>query len=298
MLELALVGTGGTMPLPQRWLSSSLIRYEGHLVLFDCGEGTQISLRVLGWGIKDIDLILISHIHGDHIAGLPGLLLTQANSGRTGPLDIVGPPGLIHVVTGLSVVAPYLPFEVRIRELQSGEHVALDELGITCVNGEHRVPCLAYRLDLPRAPRFRPERARALGVPLREWKRLQRGEHVGDIRPEDVMGPPRTGLSIGLVTDTRPTSAIAEAMAGVDLLVCEATFGDDGDQPRAVERRHMTFREAAELAATAQARQLLLTHFSPSVARPEEYAANAQEVFANTTVGRDHLSVTLRFPKD
>ena len=112
------------------------------------------------------------------------------------------------------------------------------------------------------------------------------------------MGPPRTGLSIGLVTDTRPTSAIAEAMAGVDLLVCEATFGDDGDQPRAVERRHMTFREAAELAATAQARQLLLTHFSPSVARPEEYAANAQEVFANTTVGRDHLSVTLRFPKD
>jgi ribonuclease Z len=298
MLDLALVGTGGMMPLPNRWLSSSLIRYGGHLVLFDCGEGTQISLRILGWGIKDIDLILISHIHGDHVAGLPGLLLTQGNSGRTEPVDIVGPPGLIRVVTGLSVVAPYLPFDVRVRELESGETLSLQELQITCVSAEHRVPCLAYRLDLPRAPQFRPERARALRVPLQDWKRLQRGETVGSVRPEDVLGPPRPGLSIGLVTDTRPTSAIAEAVAGVDLLVCEATFGDDADQSRAVERRHMTFREAAELAATSHARQLLLTHFSPSVTRPEDYAENARQVFANSTVGSDHHVVTLRFPKD
>jgi len=135
-------------------------------------------------------------------------------------------------------------------------------------------------------------------VPLPEWKRLQRGETVGSVRPEDVQGPPRAGLSIGLVTDTRPTSAIAEALAGVDLLVCEATFGEDGAQQRAVERKHMTFREAAELAASAHARQLLLTHFSPSVTQPEEFASNALEVFPNTTIGRDHYSVTLRFPKD
>jgi ribonuclease Z len=298
MLELALVGTGGMMPLPNRWLASSLIRSGGHLVLFDCGEGTQISLRSLGWGIKDIDLILISHVHGDHVAGLPGLLLTLSNSGRLEPVDIVGPPGLIPVVTGLSVIAPFLPFEVRCRELESGAAFPLHDLRIRCAEGDHRVPCLAYRIDLPRAPRFRPDRARALGVPLQEWKRLQRGESVGGVRPEDVLGPPRAGLSIGLVTDTRPTAALSELVAGVDLLVSEATFGDDADQPRAVERKHMTFREAAELALSAGARRLVLTHFSPSVAQPEDYAANAQAVFPDTVVGRDHFSVALRFPND
>src|ERR687886_2128865 len=106
VLDVALVGTGGMMPLPNRWLSSVLVRHDGRLLLFDCGEGTQISLRVLGWGIKDIDLILISHVHADHVAGLPGLLLTQGNSGRTEPLDVVGPPGLADVVRGLRVVAP------------------------------------------------------------------------------------------------------------------------------------------------------------------------------------------------
>jgi ribonuclease Z len=131
-----------------------------------------------------------------------------------------------------------------------------------------------------------------------EWRRLQRGETIGDVRPEDVLGPARPGLSIGLVTDTRPTPAIAQLMSGVDLLVSEATFGDDADQQRAVERKHMTFREAAELAVTVHARQLVLTHFSPSVTEPERFVENAQSVFANTTIGRDHLAVTLRFAKD
>jgi ribonuclease Z len=298
MLELALVGTGGMLPLPYRWLASSLIRVGGHLVLFDCGEGTQISLRSLGWGIKDIDLILISHVHGDHVAGLPGLLLTQGNSGRTETVEIVGPPGLAAVVRGLCVVAPYLPFEVRVRELESGAAFGLHDLRISCVAADHHVPCLAYRIDLPRAPRFLPEHARALGVPVTDWRRLQRGERLGDVRPEDVLGPPRPGISVGLVTDTRPTPGIAELLAGVDLLVSEATFGDDADQPRAVERKHMTFREGAELASAAGAKQLVLTHFSPSVNQPELFADNALSVFANTLLGRDHLTVTLRFPRD
>jgi ribonuclease Z len=298
MLELALVGTGGMMPLPHRWLASSLVRFSGHLVLFDCGEGTQISLRSLGWGIKDIDLILISHVHGDHVAGLPGLLLTQGNSGRTEALEIVGPPGVAEVVRGLRVVAPYLPFEVRVRELESRAAFGLHNVRISYVAADHHVPCLAYRIDLPRAPRFLAERARALAVPVTEWRRLQRGERVGDVRPEDVLGPPRPGLCVGLVTDTRPTDGIAELVAGVDLLVSEATFADDADQPRAVERKHMTFREAAGLAVAAGARQLVLTHFSPSVTQPEQFADNAVSVFGNTLVGRDHLAVTLRFPRD
>src|SRR5438105_3572857 len=190
MLDVALVGTGGMMPLPTRWLSSVLVRYGSHLVLFDCGEGTQISLQSLGWGIKNIDLVLISHVHGDHITGLPGLLLTQGNSGRTEPVRIVGPAGLTDVVRGLRVVAPYLPFEVQCQELQTDACVELDELKVRCVEAEHHVPCLAYRIDLPRAPRFLPERARALNVPVQEWSRLQRGETVNGVQPANVLGPP------------------------------------------------------------------------------------------------------------
>jgi ribonuclease Z len=298
VLDIALVGTGGMMPLPTRWLSSVLLRYGPHLVLFDCGEGTQISLRGLGWGFKAIDLIMISHVHGDHITGLPGLLLTLGNSGRTEPVEIVGPRGFGAIVGGLMVVAPYLPFEVRCRELESDEVVTLDDLTATCVAAEHHVACLAYRIDVRRGPRFLPERAQALGVPVENWKRLQRGEVVGNVQPADVLGPPRRGLSVGLVTDTRPTDSIAALVSGVDLLVCEATFGSDEDQPRAVERMHMTFREAAQLAARAQARQLVLTHFSPSVLDPEAYLGNARAVFAESLVGRDHLSLSLRFPPD
>jgi ribonuclease Z len=295
VLDIALVGTGGTMPLPNRWLASVLLRYGRHLVLFDCGEGTQISLRGLGWGLKDIDLILISHRHGDHITGLPGLLLTQANSGRTEPLLLVGPPGFGAVVAGLLVVAPHLPFAVHCRELESGDHVELDDLRATCVAAEHHVPCLAYRIDVPRGPRFLPDRARALGVAVPDWKRLQRGEVVNGVEPSQVLGPPRRGLAVGLVTDTRPTDAIAALMSEVDLLVCEGTFGSDDDQPRAVERTHMTFREAARLAKQARARQLVLTHFSPSVVEPESFVENAREVFPETLVGRDHLTLSLRF---
>jgi ribonuclease Z len=298
MLDVALVGTGGMLPLPDRWLSSVLVRYGGHLILFDCGEGTQISLRALGWGIKDIDLILISHMHGDHVLGLPGLLLSQGNSGRTEPVEIVGPPGVIEVVQRLRVVAPYLPFEVRCRELRDGEAARLADMRVTCTEGLHHVPCLAYRLDLPRAPRFQPERARQLGVPLADWKRLQRGERVGDVSPADVLGPPRRGLAIGLVTDTRPSESIASLVSQVDLLVCEGTYTDDADQPRAVERRHMTFREAGELAVHAAVGQLLLTHFSPAVVDPWAHAAEVSNVFANTTVGRDHLTLRLRFAED
>jgi len=298
MLEVALLGTGGMMPLPNRWLSSVLLRYSGHLVLFDCGEGTQVSLRALGWGIKNIDLILISHVHGDHVLGLPGLLLTLGNSGRTEPVLIVGPPPLGKVLGGLMVAAPSLPFEVRVAELHTGDCFELAELQVRTAEAEHRVPCLAYRIDLPRARRFLPERARALGVPIVEWKRLQRGERVGSVGPEDVLGPPRAGLSVGLVTDTRPTTGILELIAGVDLLVCEATFGADEDQPRAVERKHMTFREAATLARDAGAKQLVLTHFSAGLVEPEAYAENARAVFVNTLVGRDHLSVSLRFAED
>jgi len=295
VLDVALVGTGGMMPLPNRWLSSVLLRYQGRLILFDCGEGTQISLRALGWGLKDIELILISHVHGDHVTGLPGLLLTLANSGRTEDVLIVGPQGFSGIVERLLVVAPHLPFSVRYLELGGGECFEHAGLTITCAQAEHHVPCLGYRIDVPRGRRFLPERARELGVPVADWRRLQRGETVGGVSSEAVLGPPRHGLSVGLVTDTRPTPFLVQLISGVDLLVGEGMYGSDDDQPRALERTHMTFREAAQLAASAGAKQLVLTHFSPSVVEPDSYVGNAREVFPETIVGRDHLTLSLSF---
>jgi ribonuclease Z len=299
VLDVALVGTGGMMPLPHRWLSSVLIRYGRHLVLFDCGEGTQISLRILGWGIKDIDLILISHLHGDHIAGLPGLLLTQGNSGRTAPLQVVGPPGLIDAVQRLRVIAPYLPFDVVCTELDTGDAFALDDLRGTCAAGDHHIPCLAYRLDVPRRRQFDPGRARRLEVPLQYWKQLQSEESVSfdgrTVLPDEVLGEPRRGLSITLITDTRPTPALVRLAHDADLVVCEGTYGENDHQPRAVQRKHMTFAEAATLAKTAAARRLLLTHFSPALPEPEAFASSATEIFPETLVGHDHLTLSLTF---
>jgi ribonuclease Z len=176
--------------------------------------------------------------------------------------------------------------------------VALDELRVTCAAAEHHVACLAYRLDLPRSPRFLPDRARALGIPIHNWSRLQRGEAVDGTSPSEVLGPPRRGLSIGLVTDTRPTDQIARLVSDVDLLVCEATFASNEDQPRASERKHMTFREAASLAEAARARQLVLTHFSPALVDPEAHLDNARAVFPGAIVGRDHLTLSLRFREE
>jgi ribonuclease Z len=298
VLDIALVGTSGMMPLADRWLSSVLVRSQGHLVLFDCGEGTQISLRILGWGIKDIDLLLISHLHGDHVTGLPGLLLTLGNSGRTEPVLIVGPAGLQLLLSALLIIAPRLPYELRYRELIGGETFEVSGVQISCAAADHHVPCLAYRLAVPRAPQFLPDRARQLDIPIHLWSRLQRGETADGFSPEQVLGPPRRGLDVGLVTDTRPTDTLVDLVQDVDLLVAEGMYGSDADQPRAVQRKHMTFRETATMARDARARRLVLTHFSPSLSDPEAFASNAREVFPETVVGRDHLTFSLRFSDD
>ncbi len=302
VLDVALVGTGGMMPLPDRWLASVLLRWNGHMALFDCGEGTQISLRALGWGLKAIDIILVSHVHGDHIGGLPGLLLSQGNAGRTEPVDVFGPPGLSRVVAGLRTIAPYLPFEVRCHELTSHERIDAYGAQLSWAAGDHAVACLAYRLELPRQPGFRADRARALGVPREEWKTLQRGQavRVGSARvtPGQVLGPPRRGICVGLVVDTRPTPAIERLVRRVDLLVCEGMYTSDEELERAVERKHMTFSEAAGLARRAHARSLVLTHFSPSVTAPEEHLEVARAVFPESVVGRDHMTFRLAFPEE
>lgn len=300
MIDLLLLGNGAMTPLPDRWLSSLLVRCQGELTLFDCGEGTQIAWRTFGWGFRRVGAICLSHCHADHVAGLPGILHSLANAGRTEPVAVYGPIGTELVVAGLRTIARDLPFAVSVRELGDGDACDLPGgLSGRVAAGEHRVPSLVYRVSLTRARRFDPARAESLGVPLPLWRALQRGEAVawaeGEAAPDDVLGAPRRGLAFGFVTDTRPRSAMATLLRGVDLLVCEGTYGDPADAAKAAAWKHMTFTEAATLARDADARALWLTHFSPAMADPASFLPEATATFPNTTIGASGLTATLTF---
>jgi ribonuclease Z len=289
------------MPLPGRWLSSLIVRAAGSTVLFDCGEGTQLALREASWGLSDIDYICISHFHADHVSGLVGILLMLANAGRKEKITILGPAGLERVVEGQRLIAPILPYDVNCCELRAGDSFEAGAFKGTCAAGIHGVPCLAYRLDLPRGRRFLPEKATALGVPVAYWKALQSGQmvaHKGQIiKPDEVLGRPRQGLAVAYVTDTRPTENIADLVQSVDVLICEATLPPEEEQ-RAVETGHMTFAEAAHLAKNARVHELWLTHFSPAVSEPEAYLSKATAVFPRTRIGKDGMHTSLRFRRE
>ena len=300
MIDVLLLGTGAMVPLPERWLSSLLVRAGGSLILFDCGEGTQTIWRRFGWGFKRLAAICLTHQHADHVAGLPGLLHTVANAGRTAPLDIFGPHGIAAVVRGLRVIAPELPYAVRVHELASGAEFTLPAglIGRT-VAGVHRVPVLAYRIERPRARAFDPDRARQAGLPKSRWSAVQRGQSIvldgRVIGPEDVLGPHRRGVAFAFVTDTRPLPDHAALARGVDLLVCEGTYGPSEKLATAIQNGHMTFAEAATIARDAGAGELWLTHFGTGLTDPAEFLYEATSVFLHTKVGLTGLAASLTF---
>ena len=303
VVDLLLLGTGGMMPLPDRWLSSLLVRCNGELLLFDCGEGTQIPWRAFGWGFRRLSAICLSHLHADHVAGLPGLLHTLANAGRDEPVTIYGPPGTVAVVDGLRSIAPVLPYPLTVVELDDGNGFSLPgNLEATVAAGEHGLPTLAYRARLPRRRRFLPDLARHRNIPLRLWRELQEGQPVewesGAAVPDDVLGPARAGVAFAYVTDTRPLPSLCRLVEGVDLLVCEGTYGDPADAQKAAERGHMTFAEAAALARRARVGQLWLTHFSPALTNPAAFLPEATSRFPATTLGVSGLSTRLGFADD
>jgi len=300
MIDICLLGTCGMMPMPRRWLSCVLVRCGATLTLFDCGEGTQIPWKSLGWGFRQLGAICLTHMHADHVAGLPGVLFMVANAGRTEPLDIYGPPGTVYVVEGLRRIATELPFPVRMHELKSGEQFDLPAglLG-SCAAASHGVPCLAYRIELARRPIFRSEQAQALGLPVQLWSRLQRGEtveHNGQtITPAQVLGATRRGISVAFITDTRPTTALSTFARDVDLLICESMYDNPEDLPLAQAHAHMLAEEAARLAQKAGAHALILTHFSPKITDVTIAEKAAQHVFTNTRSARDGMIVTLDY---
>ena len=300
MIDICLLGSGGMMPLPYRWLTSLMVRYNGSSLLIDCGEGTQIALKEKGWSFKPIDVICFTHFHGDHISGLPGLLLTMGNAERREPLTLIGPKGLERVVNALRVIAPELPFELRFLEIQGSEReFILNGYRLKAFRVNHNVPCYGYTLELDRAGRFDVNRAREEQIPMQFWKRLQRGETIEEngriFTPEMVLGPARKGLKLTYTTDTRPTESIVKNAKGSDLFICEGMYGEPEKQAKAVEYKHMTFKEAARMAKEAQVKELWLTHYSPSLVKPEEYMQQVTDIFPNAKPGKDRKTIELDF---
>lgn len=300
MLDVCLLGSGGMMPLPYRWLTALMMRYNGSSVLIDCGEGTQIAVKEKGWSFKPIDVICFTHFHGDHISGLPGLLLTMGNAERTEPLTLVGPKGLERVVNALRVIAPELPFPIEFIELTKvEEELELSGYHIKAFRVNHNVTCYGYSIEIKRAGKFNLEKAQSLNIPKNYWNRLQKGETITDgdtvYTPDMVMGAPRKGIKLVYCTDTRPTESIARNAKGADLFICEGMYGEKDKQVKAVTNKHMTFYEAARLAKEADVKEMWLTHYSPSLTRPEEYMDEVRKIFPRAVAGKDRKSVELDF---
>ena len=291
------------MPLPYRWLTSLMARFNGSSILIDCGEGTQIAIKEKGWSFKPIDVVCFTHYHADHISGLPGLLLTMGNAERTEPLTLIGPKGLERVVTALRTIAPELPFEIRYMEINGPEQIfEMNGYRLRAFRVNPNVTCYGYTLEIDRKGKFQVEKAKEQQIPVQLWSRLQKGETLeagGRIfTPDMVLGEPRKGIKLAYCTDTRPTKSITEHAAGADLFICEGMYGEPGKEAKAQEYKHMTFKEAAKLAKDAKVKELWLTHYSPSLDRPEEYMDEVRKIFPNASAGKDGRTVELDFEED
>lgn len=304
MIDLTLLGCGGNLPMPNRNLSSLFVNYKGKSILFDCGEGTQIAMRKYGTGFKDLDLILISHLHGDHVFGLPGLLSSMGNCGKTDALTIVGPEGIRNFVDMSLNMVGRLPFDVEVIEephtvFRLWSHDVFKEIEIQVYSVNHSTECYAYHLHFTRLPEFSVEKAKANNVPMKIWKMLQyEGPVVFEGKtysPKMVLGKERKGIRLSYITDTKYSPHLCGIAMNSDLLVCEAMYGAPEDIDKAEKNKHMLFEESAKIASEGRVKRLVLTHFSPSMERPEEYIENAKNVFENVELGYDGMKMRLTY---
>ena len=287
------------MPLPGRFLTSAMVRREGELFLFDCGEGTQISLKMLNIRWKKISSIFISHMHADHVTGLPGMLMLSSQVDREDPLYIYGPPRLQEYISqNRRLLDMYINYEIIVQTVQPGIIYETDEFEVEAFPLEHTKPCFGYTMrEKPRPGLFHPEKADFLGVPRGPlWSQLQSGASVlladgRTITPDQIMGEPREGRTFSYVTDTLYNPLIANYVRKADLLLCEGMF-DDSLLESALEKKHMTARQAAMIANDAEVKSMGLFHYSPRYTDRDlrDLLKEAREVYPQTFLARDRMS--------
>lgn len=302
MLDVYLLGCGGTMPLKDRRLTSAAFRYNGSCLVIDCGEGTQIGYKDCDLRFKALDVICFTHYHADHVSGIIGMLLSMGNEGRTETVHMIGPRGLTKVINSLRIIAPELPFEIEFHEIENKyESFSISGFEIDAFQVKHRIICYGYRIHIPRKGKFDAEKAKALPIPVNLWNKIQKEgsvEYEGKLYTEDmVMGPARKGISVVYCTDTRPVASISDYAYEADLLICEGMYGEDEKKSKAIETGHMLMSEAAELAAGAYTppKKLWLTHFSTSLNDPGNYLEATRSIFPDTELGSDGKSLTIDF---
>lgn len=303
MLEVCLLGTGGMLPLPNRYLTSLMMRFNGNNVLIDCGEGTQMAIKEKGWSPYPISLILITHFHADHISGLPGLLLTLGNCERKQPLKIAGPVGLKKVVDALRVISPQLPYEIEYIEYNEDiVDFIHEDYHIRAFKVNHRVECYGYSIEIKRRGKFNAEAAKELGLPCKYWGLLQKGNEVEidgiKYYPKQVMGEDRRGLKVVYSTDTRPTHTLQKEAENADLFICEGMYGEEEKISNAKKYKHMTMVEAANIAKKAKPKELWFTHYSPANIQPFKYRDKLKEIFENINIPKDGYSKDLLFDNE
>ncbi len=303
MPDICLLGTGGMLPLKNRFLTSLYAEYNGKAVLIDCGEGTQVAFAQHDRKLSRIETVLITHGHADHITGLPGLLLSLGNCSRTEPLAVYVPAGWERTVKNLLSVCDCLPFEVQLHVLelrpQSWTADKIDPmLEISTLPVDHKVPCMGYSLTLRKKPVFLPEQAKALEIPVQFWKLLHQGQEVTlpdgrHILPEQVTGDSRKNIKLTYVTDTRPIPEIVNFAKDSDLLICEGMYGDPEKKQSMNQKGHMLMQDACRIAGQAGANALWLTHYSPAEMNPEAFQEELKAIFPAVVISRDGQSISL-----
>lgn len=304
-MEAFVLGCGGMMPLPYRHLTSVLLRRKGDLFLFDCGEGTQVSLKRLNLKWKKIDAIFISHTHADHVTGLPGILMLNSQVERKEPLYIYGPPKIKeYVETSRSVLDMYINYPIIVKEITAPTVVhSGDGFYVRAFPLQHTKTCVGYTLEeLDRPGEFNVEKALSLGLkPGPVFGKLQKGEEVTledgrTIKPEDVMGQKRSGRKFSFVTDTLYLPSIAREVQGSDLLICEGMFADDCED-QAKEKKHMTSRQAATIAKDSSSKRMAMIHYSPRYTDKDLplLLEQARQVYPNAELTHDRMHFEIPF---
>ncbi|MBS7654015.1 MAG: ribonuclease Z [Candidatus Bathyarchaeia archaeon] len=304
-LRITFLGTSASIPTNNRSLPSLVIQREGDMLMFDCGEGTQMQMIRAGIGLNRKMRVFITHMHGDHVLGLPGMIQTMSLLGRDKKLQIYGPDGIKAFVDAIiNTVKFWLGFPIEVYEIGEGHPVCQEEnYEVHSVWAEHSIPSLAYALiEKPRPGRFYPEKAMELGVPKGPlWSMLQKGMNIElpngrIIKPEDVLGPPRPSRKIVYASDTRPSDRIVELARGADVLIHEATFSDEMVE-RAKEDGHSTPSEAAEVALKAGVKLLILTHISARYSDPKTLLEQAKKIFPNVHIPNDLDKIEIPLPE-